>query len=92
MYLEIISPEATLFSGEVEALSLPGTDGRFQLLENHAPLVSTLQAGKVKIKGNIHLSDQVKPQFESVNKSETLFSITSGTVEVRENKVILLSD
>ena len=45
MYLEIISPEATLFSGEIEALSLPGTNGSFQLLENHAPIVSTLQTG-----------------------------------------------
>lgn len=92
MYLEIISPEATLFTGEVEALTLPGTKGSFQLLENHAPIVSTLQAGVVKIKGSITLGESVKDQFESVGKDETFFSITSGTVEMRNNKIILLSD
>ncbi|MGB1971742.1 MAG: FoF1 ATP synthase subunit delta/epsilon [Flavobacteriaceae bacterium] len=92
MYLEIISPEATLFSGEVEALTLPGTDGRFQVLENHAPIVSTLQAGEVKITGNISLSEEVKDQFKALSKQETLFTISSGTVEMRENKIILLSD
>ncbi|MDA9184459.1 hypothetical protein N9O25_02570, partial [Flavobacteriaceae bacterium] len=45
MYLEIISPEATLFAGEIESLTLPGMDGSFQLLENHAAIVSTLEAG-----------------------------------------------
>ena len=92
MYLEIISPEATLFSGEIEALSLPGTNGSFQLLENHAPIVSTLQAGKVKIKGNIHLNESIKDKFERVSKDETLYSISSGTVEVSDNKIILLSN
>lgn len=92
MYLEIISPEATVFTGEVEALTLPGTKGSFQLLENHAPIVSTLQAGVVKIKGSITLGESVKDLFESVGKDETFFSITSGTVEMRNNKIILLSD
>ena len=92
MYLEIISPEATLFTGEVESLTLPGTNGRFQLLENHAPIVSTLQAGNVKIKGNITIAEQVEDQFERISKQETLFAISSGTIEMRENKIILLSD
>jgi F-type H+-transporting ATPase subunit epsilon len=92
MYLEIISPEATLFTGEVESLSLPGTNGSFQILENHAPIVSTLQSGKVKIKGAIRLSEQVKSYFETVSKEETLFPISSGTIEMRDNKIILLSD
>ncbi|MGB1445032.1 MAG: F0F1 ATP synthase subunit epsilon [Flavobacteriaceae bacterium] len=92
MYLEIISPEATLFSGEIESLTLPGTNGSFQLLENHAPIVSTLQAGVVKIKGNITLEESIKEQFETVSKDETLYAIASGTVEVSDNKIILLSD
>jgi len=92
MYLEIISPEATLFTGEVESLTLPGTNGSFQLLENHAPIVSTLQAGAVKIKGAITLSESIKSQFESLSKEETLYTITSGTIEMRDNKIILLSD
>jgi len=92
MYLEIISPEATLFTGEVESLTLPGTNGSFQLLENHAPIVSTLQAGAVKIKGAITLAESVKSQFESLSKDETLYTITAGTIEMRDNKIILLSD
>ena len=48
MYLEIISPEKTLFKGEVESVLFPGTYGDFQVLNNHAPIVSTLTKGKVK--------------------------------------------
>ena len=92
MYLEIISPEATLFTGEVESLTLPGTNGSFQLLENHAPIVSTLQAGVVKIKGTISIAENVQDQFDSVSKEETLYTISSGTIEMRKNKIILLSD
>ncbi len=92
MYLEIISPEATLFTGEVESLTLPGTNGSFQLLENHAPIVSTLQAGNIKIKGNISIAAQVENLFERISKEETLFAISSGTIEMRDNKIILLSD
>lgn len=92
MYLEIISPEATLFTGEVESLTLPGSTGSFQLLENHAPIVSTLQEGVVVIKGNISLSEAVKDQFESLSKGITSYKISSGTVEMRNNKIILLSD
>jgi len=92
MYLEIISPEAKLFTGEVESLALPGKNGSFQLLENHAPIVSTLQAGAVKIKGNITIAEDYQNQFESISKEETLFTISSGTIEMRDNKIILLSD
>ena len=92
MYLEIISPEAKLFTGEVESLTLPGTNGSFQLLENHAPIVSTLQAGPVRIKGNITIAESFQNQFESISKAETLFTISSGTIEMRNNKIILLSD
>ena len=49
MILEIVSPEATLFKGEVTSVSLPGVDGSFQILNNHAPIVSILKQGTVKI-------------------------------------------
>ena len=49
MILEIVSPEALLFSGEVTSISLPGVDGSFQILNNHAPIVSILKQGTVKI-------------------------------------------
>ncbi len=57
MYLEIVSPEATLFAGEVTAVTVPGIDGEFQMLDNHAPIVSLLQEGKVRFKGNIVLDE-----------------------------------
>ena len=92
MYLEIISPEATLFQGEVTSVSLPGTKGSFQLLKNHAPIVSTLQAGTVIIKGSIDIAEEAQSFFTSVSKKELHFELQSGTVEMKENKVILLSD
>jgi len=92
MYLEIISPEATLFQGEVTSVSLPGTKGSFQLLENHAPIVSTLQAGTVVIKGSIDIAEEAQSFFAYVTKNELHFELQSGTVEMKENKVILLSD
>ena len=51
MILEIVSPEAKLFSGEVTSVTLPGVDGSFQILNNHAPIVSILEKGTVKIGG-----------------------------------------
>lgn len=53
MYLEIVSPEATLFKGEVSSVAVPGVNGEFQVLNNHAPIVSILSKGTVKIYGNI---------------------------------------
>ena len=49
MILEIVSPEATLFKGEVTSVSVPGINGEFQMLNNHAPIVSILGKGNVKI-------------------------------------------
>ena len=53
MYLEIVSPEVKLFSGEVESLTVPGASGSFQVLNNHAPIVSTLTKGQVRFKVNL---------------------------------------
>lgn len=92
MYLEIISPETTLFQGEITAISLPGSSGSFQILENHAPIVSTLQEGLVTIKGQIDVPEAARQYFESASKNELVLSIRSGTVEMKDNKIILLSD
>ena len=51
MQLEIVSPERTLLTADVESVIVPGTDGSFQMLDNHAPIVSTLISGTVKISG-----------------------------------------
>lgn len=92
MYLEIVSPEATLFSGEVTSVAVPGVDGNFEMLNNHAPIVSLLKQGLVKIKGNITLDEVVSDKFTKEDNNTTLLKINSGTVEMKDNKVIVLVD
>ena len=77
MQLEIITPEKKIFEGEVSLAAFPGSDGSFQVLNNHAPLISILQEGVVEYK--------TEKQREKV-------TITGGVVEVLNNKVILLAD
>jgi F-type H+-transporting ATPase subunit epsilon len=97
MYLEIVSPEAILFSSEVDSVVVPGVKGEFEMLNNHAPVVSILKAGTVRIK--VHTQDHlvydqlhgdVEPHFED-HKVLTL-QIKSGTVESKDNRVIILAD
>ncbi len=92
MFLEIVSPEATLFSGEVQSVTVPGINGEFQMLENHAPIVSLLQQGDVKIEGNIVLEEEYESKFSKDDKGKTILSISSGTVEMKDNRVIVLAD
>ncbi|MER3319729.1 MAG: F0F1 ATP synthase subunit epsilon [Allomuricauda sp.] len=92
MFLEIVSPEATLFSGEVTSVTVPGVNGEFQMLENHAPIVSLLQAGNVKVKGNITIEEAFEDKFSKGKNGETVLSILSGTVEMKDNKIIVLAD
>ena len=75
MHLEILTPEKKVFSGEADAVSFPGTAGAFQVLNHHAPLISSLKEGKIKVR---------------TKKEERLFSIKSGFVEVLKNKVTVL--
>lgn len=78
MKLEIISPEQTIYSGEVSLVQLPGIDGSFEILNHHAPLISVLAAGKVKV--------------EDVQKQTRFFDIKGGVVEVLHNKVLVLAE
>jgi F-type H+-transporting ATPase subunit epsilon len=77
MLLEIITPDKKVFEGEVAVATFPGEDGSFQILNNHAPLVSLLKEGVVEYK-----SKEINQQVH----------ITGGVVEVLKNKVILLAD
>ena len=92
MYLEIVSPEATLFSGEVTSVAVPGVDGEFQMLKDHAPIVSLLKTGNVKIYGNITLEENVQDKFTKGNDNGTWLAINSGTLEMKDNKAIILAD
>lgn len=92
MYLEIVSPEATLFKGEVTSVAAPGVNGDFEMLNNHAPIVSLLKEGVVKISGNIELDEAVQDKFTKGEKNTILLKIKSGTLEMKDNKVIVLAD
>lgn len=93
MILEIVSPEAKLFSGEITSISVPGVDGRFQMLNNHAPIVSLLQKGTVNITASsFDLDEETASLFTKVNDQNYTLEINSGTLELKDNKVIVLAD
>jgi F-type H+-transporting ATPase subunit epsilon len=91
MYLEIVSPEATLFSGEVDSVTVPGINGEFEMLKNHAPIVSILKEGHVKVAGAVQLEKGVENKFTKSDKGVWL-AISSGTIEMKDNKLIILAD
>ena len=76
--LEIISPEKKVYTGKVKSVTIPGTKGNFQVLYNHAPLISTFDIGIIKLV----LSDD----------STRIFTTSGGSTEVLDNKVLILSD
>ncbi|MGL2962842.1 F0F1 ATP synthase subunit epsilon [Flavobacterium sp. RSB2_4_14] len=93
MILEIVSPEAKLFKGEVTSVSLPGVNGSFQILNNHAPIVSILKQGTVKIVAtSFDFDKEVVDKFTKVNDQNYTLEIASGTIEMKDNKVIVLAD
>ena len=76
MKIEIITPEETIFQGEVDSIKVPGRKGEFQVLKEHAPIVSTLGKGPVTI--------------SEKGGKKTTFEIEGGVVEVKMNTIILL--
>ena len=92
MQLEIVSPEARIFSGEVNSVTVFGALGSFQILNNHAPVVSTLVKGRVKIQGDLQLETEALEHFTKEDQNTYFFDINSGAIEMRNNKIILLTD
>lgn len=76
MYLEIITPDKKVFEGEVKLVQLPGSKGAFEMLNNHAPIISTLEKGTIKI--------------QEENGNEQLFEVDGGVIENKANKIIVL--
>lgn len=76
LYLEIISPEKQMFTGEISIVKLPGTLGSFEIMKNHAPIISTLSKGKIKVKDTKGVI--------------TFFEISGGLVEASNNHVNVL--
>ena len=77
MHVEIVTPDKKIFEGQADGVQVPGTLGSFEVLNNHAPIISTLEAGKVRVKTG--------------NNAE-YFEITGGLIEVNNNNVIVLAD
>ena len=77
MHLEIITPDKTIYDGEVESATFPGSKGSFQVLKNHAALISSLEKGKVIYK---------------TNSGEQEVLVNGGIVEVLNNNIILLAE
>ncbi len=91
MYLEIVTPEASLVAGEVESVTVPGVEGEFQMLNNHAPIVSVLQEGKVKFKGSPIIAEAFQKKFLQED-GKWVLQISGGTVECNNNRVMVLAD
>ena len=78
MQLEIITPDKKVYEGEVISVQLPGTNGLFEILNHHAPIISTLTKGKIRV-------------IDGKNQTE-FFEINGGVIEMNQNKVIVLAD
>jgi len=76
MNIEIVTPDKNIYSSEIKLVKLPGTDGSFEILKNHAALISTLEKGQIKV---IDTNNDIK-----------FFNIKDGVVEVLNNKITVL--
>lgn len=93
MELEIITPESNVFSGEAKTVSLPGLDGIFQVLNNHAPVISALKKGALIVELEQPLSEDKKNDMISVESPEKIsISINGGVAELNQNKLIILAE
>ena len=77
MNLSIITPDKNLYAGEASSVVVPGTDGMLGVLDGHAPLISSLKKGQVKV---------------TTAKGEELFDVNGGVIEVMNNTVIILAE
>ncbi len=78
MTLEVVTPSKLVFNGTIKSITVPGTLGSFQVLFNHAPIISTLEVGVV--------------QIDDTEGKTLKFSTSGGTIEVLKNKIILLAE
>ena len=78
MKLEILTPDKTLYEGEASSVTIPGTLGFFEILDHHAPIISTLKDGKVTVRGG--------------SSKDGTFLIKGGVVEASNNKVVILAE
>ncbi len=96
MRLEVITPDKKLFEGNVDAVSFPGIDGSFQVLKGHAPIISTLKEGKIKVSlsNDEKEIDMLSGEIENDPSNDRVIrlSIKGGVVEMQNDKIIVLAD
>ena len=93
MNIKILTPEFVIFEGDVKSVLLPGKNGEFHIMKDHAAIVTSLNEGKIKV-----YTDQIKEEysqhFTRENEKESVFSFVmkSGVVEFSNNKGIILAE
>lgn len=95
MQLEIITPESLIFQGEASAVQFPGLDGSFQVLNNHAPIISGLTAGVIKadLTEALKTTGKVHTAIKAENHGKIIHvTIKGGVVEMQNNKIIVLAE
>jgi F-type H+-transporting ATPase subunit epsilon len=97
MILEVITPDELLYKGNVSQVILPGLDGSFGILNSHAPLISALAQGNVRIDQNVSENSDKKIYNGKLNKefkaeNQFSFEIKGGVVEVIDNKILVLAE
>lgn len=96
MLLEVITPDETLFKGNVSHVVLPGLDGSFGILKGHAPMISALSQGPVKVdqivaeNNNEEFTGKYNEEYK--NAESFSFDINGGVIEVKEDRVIVLAE
>jgi F-type H+-transporting ATPase subunit epsilon len=95
MKLEVITPDSKVFAGEVSAVQFPGIDGSFQVLNNHAPLISALKQGNIKVDltENFESDEKTHASIQTSSNTKSIsISIKGGVVELLNNKIIVLAE
>lgn len=95
MQLEVITPETKVFAGEVSAVQLPGIDGSFQILNGHAPIISALKGGSIKIDllENFEADEKTSQLIQTDSNPKLInISIKGGVIEMLNNKIIVLAE
>ena len=92
MLIEIFSIDCKLLSGEIVSAIFPGSDGSFQVLKDHAPIVSTLKKGQIIIEGDVSLEGNITEGLYEIKKndSKTSLQIKSGLIEMKKNSIKVL--
>ena len=92
MLIEIFSIDCKLLSGEIVSAIFPGSDGSFQVLRGHAPIVSTLKKGQIIIEGEVSLQENTPVDIYEIKKDEkkTTLKIKSGLIEMKKNLIKVL--